>query len=164
LPEKLRMATLALDMSDTFLPAVLPSAGQVESNRQGDRIASYVHSALTAVQPARRFAERRREKRYPYPYPLHLTPLDADGFPDAERTFVVIGKHLSERGIDFYCSRPLPERRVVASLDSASGWVGLVLELAWCRFNRHGWYDNGGRFLAVVRSPLLDLDQHSRVA
>ena len=34
------------------------------------------------------------------------------------------------------------------------GWIGLLLELTWCRFTRHGRYDNGGRFLAVVPSPL----------
>jgi hypothetical protein len=35
-------------------------------------------------------------------------------------------------------------------------WVGLVLQLTWCRFSRHGWYDNGGRFLQVAVSPLED--------
>jgi hypothetical protein len=151
------MNTLTLD---TFLPAVLPSVGAMDGSRQGDRIASSVHSVLAAVQPTRKALDRRRETRHPYPYPLHITPLNKDGLPDAERTFVVIGKHLSEHGLDFYCKRPLPERRVIASLDSgAHGWIGLAVELAWCRFGRHGWYDNGGRFIALVRSPLLDLGQ-----
>jgi hypothetical protein len=144
---------------DTFLPAVLPSVGAMEGNRQGDRIALSIHGVLAAVQPARRLPDRRREARHPYPYPIHLTPLDESGLPDAERTFVVIGKHLGERGLDFYCQQPLPQRRVVASLDSGRGWLGLLMELAWCRFSRHGLYDNGGRFLALVRSPLLDLQQ-----
>jgi hypothetical protein len=111
--------------------------------------------ALSAVQSARRPIERRRELRHPFPYPLHLTPFTADGQPDADRTFVVIGKHLAPHGIDFYSREPLAERRVIASLeDGRGGWLGLVVELTWCRFSRHGWYDNGGRFVAVVPSPL----------
>jgi hypothetical protein len=111
--------------------------------------------ALQAAEPARRPVERRREVRHPYPYPIHLTPLLADGTADVERTLVVIGKHLSPHGIDFYCRKPLAERRVIASLDCGrEGLIGLVVELAWCRFSRHGWYDNGGRFIAVVPSPL----------
>jgi hypothetical protein len=42
--------------------------------------------------------------------------------------------------------------------------VGLVVELAWCRFSRHGWYDNGGRFIAVIPSPLTELDDRPRAA
>jgi len=38
------------------------------------------------------------------------------------------------------------------------------VDLAWCRFNRHGWYDNGGRFTAVVPSPLSELDDRPRAA
>jgi hypothetical protein len=141
-------------------PALLTTAQPLEGNAQPDRIAASIHDVLTAVPGTRRALERRREARYPYPYPLHLTPLDADGLPAADRTFVVIGKHLSDCGLDFYCKQPLPERRVVASLDGgAAGWIGLLLELAWCRFGRHGLYDNGGRFLAIVRSPLLDLER-----
>ena len=138
--------------------APLLTTPAIDSLLHAERIAASIHEVLAAVPGTRRVLERRRESRYPYPYPLHLTPLDADGLPDAERTFVVIGKHLSDRGLDFYCKNPLPHRRVVASLDGgAAGWIGLLLELAWCRFGRHGLYDNGGRFLALVRSPLLDL-------
>lgn len=148
---------------DSAPAALIPSAGA--ENRRGDHIANSVHCALAAIEPGRRGGERRRETRHPYPYPIHLTPLDAAGLPDALRTFVVIGKHLSSHGLDFYCRQPLPERRIIASLDCGrEGWIGLVLELAWCRFGRHGWYDNGGRFIAVVPSPLLALDDRPRAA
>ena len=146
-------AVLAVLQSDWQRP---PSAGR------RDVIVSSVESAIAAVEPFRRSLERRREARYPYPYPVPLTPFLLDGSPDVDGTFVVIGKHLAAHGIDFYCRQPLAQRRVIASLDCGrEGWVGLVVELAWCRFNRHGWYDNGGRFVAVVDPPLAALD-HSR--
>jgi len=79
--------------------------------------------------------------------------------PTSIATLVVIGKHLARHGLDFYCPQPLAEKRVIASLDCGrQGWIGLVVELEWCRFSRHGWYDNGGRFVGIVRSPLLELD------
>ena len=144
---------------DTVQPASPASALAADADRQANRIASSVHSAIYAVDPGRKTTERRLESRHPYPYPVHLTPIDAASRPEVLRTFVVIGKHLSPHGLDFYFRLPLPERRVIASLDCGrEGWIGLLLELAWCRFSRHGWYDNGGRFLAVVPSPLLELD------
>jgi hypothetical protein len=154
------MCTLTLD---TVLPAWLPA--DEAGNGPEDPISASIHSALGAVESCRRAMERRRDARYPYPYPIHLTPLDSFGNPDVDRTFVVIGKHLSSQGVDFYCSQPLPQRRLIASLDCGrEGWVGLVVDLTWCRFSRHGWYDNGGRFIAMVPSPLLELDHRPRAA
>lgn len=127
-----------------------------DATRRQDRIAASVATALAAAQPCRRPLERRRESRHPFPYPLHLTPYTADGRPDVARTFVVIGKHLAPHGLDFYSREPLAERRVIVSLDAGcEEWIGLVVELTWCRFSRHGWYDNGGRFVAVTPSPLI---------
>jgi hypothetical protein len=127
-------------------------------------IAGSVHAALSAVNTAPD-VDRRRQRRNPYPYPLYLTPLNGDGQPNVEESFVVFGKHLSPHGVDFYCHRPVSEQRVIASLDcGAEGFVGLVLQLTWCRFGRHGWYDNGGRFVGVVPSPILELDGQSWVA
>lgn len=156
-------------MSTTTLEPVLavlqaPRRGQRETPRvrsERDAIFATVESAVAAVEPFRRSIERRRESRYPYPYPIPLTPFLLDGTPDVERTFVVIGKHLAPHGLDFYCRQPLADRRVIASLDCGrDGWVGLVVELTWCRFSRHGWYDNGGRFVAVVDRPLAALDRN----
>jgi hypothetical protein len=130
-----------------------------------DRIAELVESAVLALEPLRRPIERRREARYAYPYPLHITPLAADGSGATNDTFVVIGKHLAPHGVDFYSRRPLAHRRVIVSLDcGVEGWIGLLVELTWCRFGRHGWYDNGGRFLSVVPSPLTEFDDPPRAA
>jgi hypothetical protein len=147
-------------MSTLTFALAPPRAGSFSARSSKDPIATSVHSALEAIEPGGRGLERRRESRQPYPYPIHLTPYGDDGRPLSRQTFVVIGKHISASGLDFYCRQPLAERRVIASLDCGrEGWVGLVLELAWCRFGRHGWYDNGGRFVAQVRSPVLDLEQ-----
>jgi len=130
-----------------------------------DRVAELVESALTAIEPTRRPVERRREARYPYPYPLHVTPVNSDGSAAVEETFVVVGKHLALHGVDFYSRQPLAHRRVIVSIDcGVEGWIGLLVELTWCRFGRHGWYDNGGRFLQVVPSPLTDFDDRPRAA
>src|ERR1043165_2281443 len=149
------MTTCTLDIQR---PVAIPRAF-IDTAERRLGIDDFVLSALDAVDPTARRLERRRETRYPYPYPIHLTPFGPDGQPQVERTFVVIGKHLAPHGIDFYCQQPLAERRVIASLDCGrEGWIGMVVELTWCRFNRHGWYDNGGRFIALVPSPLLELD------
>ena len=158
------MTTCPLETVDPLAAIRLPLC-PVPAEPAIDGIVASIESAVAAVEQLNRPLERRREARYPYPYPVPLTPLMASGEPDVDRTFVVIGKHLAAHGIDFYCKRPLADRRVIASLDcGAAGWIGLVVELAWCRFNRHGWYDNGGRFIAVVTSPLLELDGRPRAA
>jgi hypothetical protein len=139
---------------ESYLPALLPSVGATDGKGQEDLIESAVERALGASHPSRRGSERRREQRFPYPHPIYLTPLEPAGSRPIE-TFVVIGKQISLHGVDFYHREPVAHRRVVASLEAGEqGWIGLLLELAWCRFSRHGWYENGGRFLAVVDSPL----------
>jgi hypothetical protein len=153
------MSSLTLE---SYLPALLPSVGATDGKGQGDPIAAVVEQALTATHATRKGPERRREQRFPYPHPIYLTPLDSiarsrsdSGPRTRSETFVVIGKQITLHGVDFYHREPIAHRRVIASLDAGEhGWIGLLLELAWCRFSRHGWYDNGGRFLAVVDSPL----------
>ena len=99
--------------------------------------------------------DRRDDRREPFPYPIYVTPVAEDGTPCTADTFVVLGKHLSERGLDFYYEAPLSYRRVIASWECCDGrWLALLLDLRWCRSTRHGWYENGGRFLQAVESPL----------
>jgi hypothetical protein len=139
---------------ESCLPALLPAVGATVGKGQEDPFAGLVEQVLVAAHPARRGLEQRREQRYPYPYPIYLTPLEHEAGRPGE-TFVVIGKQISPHGVDFYFREPIAHRRVIASLYAGEqGWIGLVLELAWCRFSRHGWYENGGRFLSVVESPV----------
>ena len=99
--------------------------------------------------------DRRCDRREPFPYPIHVTPVADSGEVLDDETFVVLGKHLSERGLDFYHSAPLPYRRVITSWECRDGsWLARMLDLRWCRSTRHGWYENGGRFVQAVPSPL----------
>jgi hypothetical protein len=114
-----------------------------------------VRQILGHYRSPRSTGDRRSDYREPFPYPIHVTPLGPDGSPRVDETLVVLGKHLSERGLDFYYEAPLPYRRVIVSWECPGGrWLALLLDLRWCRSTRHGWYENGGRFLQVVRSPL----------
>lgn len=100
--------------------------------------------------------DRRHSDREPFPYPVHLTPVRADHRPDVDQTIIVIGRHLSDQGLDFYHHEAIPFRRAVVSLPTdGKEWVSFLFELFWTRYNCHGWYDNGGRFLSVV--PPVDL-------
>jgi hypothetical protein len=99
--------------------------------------------------------ERRNESRYPYPRLVYLTPVDANGKAISTESFVVAGKDLGDGGLSFYHPDPISHRRVIASFELAPGrWLGLVIDLSWCRFTRLGWYESGGRFLQIVQSPL----------
>ena len=64
---------------------------------------------------------------------------------------VVMGKHLSIGGVDFYSREPIADRRVIVSLNNGDGHeTQVLLELTWCRFGGHGMYVKGGRFIRVL--------------
>jgi hypothetical protein len=115
-----------------------------------------VWKILAGLYPPGRSVERRVAQRFPYPHLLYLTPVADDGISPAGNSLVVVGKHLSERGLGFfYPQQSLPDRRVIASLEvEPSRWAGFLLEIVRYRFTQHGWYDSGGRFLQVVPSPI----------
>jgi hypothetical protein len=137
--------------TDEFSAAILPpQPGESAENL----VQRHVRLALSCSQPARKVTERRRETRHPYPYPIYLTPLSPRETPLVDATLVVIGKHLSDHGVDFYHREPIPYGRLICSLGVGDQrWVSLLLELTWCRFSKHGWYDNGGKFLQSVATP-----------
>ena len=88
-----------------------------------------------------------------------VTPAGEDGLSPAGESIVVVGKHLSERGLGFFYQQPLPHRRMIASLEGQEAWAGFLINITWCRFTRHGWYESGGRFLQAVPAPV---PQHDR--
>lgn len=113
---------------------------------------------LIGTQHSRPGIERRREQRFPYPYPIRLTPVTTDGTVPPAESIVVLGKHLNEHGLDFYFKEPLAYRRVIASFErNGREIMHLLLELTWCRFGGHGWYENGGRFLQVLPAASAEL-------
>ncbi len=120
-----------------------------------DEVRTQVWALLTTLYPKKEMAERRQDTRYPFPYLVHLTPVGDDGVTPEGEPIVVVGKHLSERGLGFYHPKPLAHRRMIASLQAVGGrWIGFLIDLNWCRFTKQGWYESGGRFLEPVLSPL----------
>jgi hypothetical protein len=147
-------APARVPLEDATVLLSRPQATHHAAIRPGDAISQSVQVALTGAQVERN-VERRTETRHPYPYPIHMTPVDRLGRPLLDETFVVVGKHLSNHGVDFYCAQPVEWTRVIASFALRDGgFISLLMDLTWCRFSRHGWYDNGGRFVSVVDSPL----------
>ncbi|MBX7165416.1 MAG: hypothetical protein K1X74_03620 [Pirellulales bacterium] len=142
------MSTVALDAFANS-PSSLAPPGPSESVRaQALRL-------LTGLYPQTAAVERRRDQRYPYPQLITLHPVGPDGRTPVDEPLVVSGKHLSESGLGFFHPYPIAYRRVIASLQTPSGqWLGFLLDLGWCRFTRHGWYESGGRFLSCLPSPL----------
>jgi hypothetical protein len=116
-----------------------------------EAIRSQVELVVFHAQAQLHLPERRSSQRRPFPYPVEMTPLGTGGKPDRSRSFVVVGKHLSDGGLDFYHREPLTEKKLVASFDiGRERRVELLLDLTWCRFSRHGWYEQGGRFVALT--------------
>jgi len=114
-------------------------------------VTARVHELLLLMYPPGPPVERRMDRRFPYPELIRITPVGEDGSRFVEQSIVVAGKTLSERGVGFYHPQPLPNRRVIASFHAGDGrWVGLMVDLTWCRFTDKGWYESGGRFLEAV--------------
>jgi len=131
-------------------------AGQSARPEVDQSIVQSINLLLHSVreQDSRRM-ERRKVQRGPYPYPVYLTPLSPDREPLLEETVVALGKSVSELGLEFYHGSALPYRRMIASLEYEEGrWLAFEMDLSWCRFGKHGYYENGGRFLRLVDSPL----------
>jgi len=126
-----------------------------ESNvLQDDVVRRQVWGLMSSLYPKPEILERRQESRYPFPYLIHLTPVADDGITPQGESVVVVGKHLSERGLGFFHPKPLPYRRMIASLECNGHWVGFIIDLRWCRFTKQGWYESGGRLLQSVPSPI----------
>ncbi len=137
------------------LPVPTPGANASIGNTGDHAVRKQVQQVLQNFRQGAHSVDRRSDRREPFPYPIYITPTTRSGEPETDQTIVVLGKHLSERGLDFYYSAPIPYRRVIASWECPNGcWLAMVLDLRWCRSTRHGWYENGGRFLHVTESPL----------
>ncbi len=120
-----------------------------------EEVRAQICGLLSTLYPRDNQVERRSDQRFPFPHLVHLTPVEADGSVNIDETVVVVGKHLSERGLGFYHQQPLPNRRMLVSLElGTDAWLVFLIDLTWCRFPKQGWYESGGRFLQVVNSPI----------
>lgn len=118
------------------------------------QIRAQVWTLLSSFSPKGRTVERRRNQRYPYPHLIRLTPVDALDRPLDAGRLVVAGKNISEQGLCFFHLAPLTLRKAIVSLESGDGrWLSLLMDLTWCRFTHHGWYESGGFFLELVPTP-----------
>ncbi len=113
-----------------------------------------VRQFVNGLYPGTPFVERRRESRYPYPHLISLQPAAADGqpLPNCD-PIVVVGRHITEKSLAFFHQQPLPYRRVIATLEAREGReLRFLLDLNWCRFTRHGWYEGGGRLMRLLEA------------
>ena len=138
-------------MTVACLPWTHESAVTVIRPVRERNVTQCVQQVLRSPRAEHMLSERRRERRHPYPYPVRLSPVSEEGMGEVAETIVVLGKHLSNHGLDFYYYEPIPYRRAIACFDCGQGvQLRLLMDLTWCRFCQHGWYENGGRFLEPV--------------
>ena len=98
----------------------------------------------------RMYTERRLGRRMLVtPSTLRLTPVLEDGATPEGESFRVIGRYVSEGGLDFYSHGPLASRyvRLVLPGSQPDQQVVLVTHLRWCRFSSDGIHENGGVFV-----------------
>ncbi|MBN1591568.1 MAG: hypothetical protein JW888_18785 [Pirellulales bacterium] len=143
-------------MNTTVTPPQDILTGDQENWASSDEsVRSQICGLLTHFRPTMAQLERRSDQRYPFPYLVHLTPVGAESAEVESETVVVVGKQISERGLGFYHTKPLPYRRMIVSFETGdNSWLGFLIDLTWCRFTKQGWYESGGRFLRSVTSPL----------
>jgi hypothetical protein len=115
---------------------------------------AHVNSVIRLLLQRTMAVERRRERRYPFPHLVTLIPVAPDGTHLTSETTVVVGKQLSLGGLSFFHRQPIPYRRAVVVFELGSHRTALLTDLTWCRFTRHGWYENGGRFLQAVTTQM----------
>ncbi|UUO05106.1 hypothetical protein M4951_17160 [Blastopirellula sp. J2-11] len=147
---------MELSTSDLSTSTFTSAPLKVNLNEHEDEVRVQVRSIIGATGKGTRlaYADRRRDQRYPFPNLLYLTPVDRTGQPLIEQTVVVVGKTLTERGLDFYHQQPITHRRVIVTVETPNGYsASFLVDLTWCRYTKQGWYDNGGRFLDTAPCP-----------
>lgn len=114
-------------------------------------VVEIVERVLKLMEPPRHVSDRRRDHRTAFPHLLTLTPIEDHSLAVTGQAVTVVGKHLAARGLDFYHTQPLTFKRAIVTFESDLDLdTHFVVNLAWCRFLRPGWYDSGGRFTHIV--------------
>ncbi len=130
-------------MNQLLATSVAPHFGRSSVSRQVEALLARLNRTVTV--------ERRSDERVAVPVLFLLTPLDENGEPVELAALTVVGKNMSRRGLSFYHNEPLLYRRAIITVDHA-GFDGFSAEIdiSWCRFAKPGWYESGGRFVAVA--------------
>jgi hypothetical protein len=137
-------------MTETLLEVCLSAAPAAARLNGETEIRDAVFGLLAGSFPEGLSVSRRRERRFPFPKLARLIPLDREGVAAAE-PMVVVGKQISAGGFGFFHQQPIAERHALLVFETpAGGRFAVTIELRWCRFTRHGWYESGGRFLRAV--------------
>ena len=140
-----------------------PAVEALVDEMYGVEVRVIVERVLWNLQTSNRRVERRRTQRHAYPYPLRIWPeracrMSKDGsIVTVGEGTVVMGKHISTGGLDFYSTGPITDRKVVVCLDvvDVPPTTQVLVELTWCRFGGHGMYLNGGRFLHALEEQAM---------
>jgi hypothetical protein len=116
-----------------------------------DAVGAQVRRLFVAAAAPEVSSQRRQAQRIAFPQLIRLQAVDPETLVPHDESTVVVGKFLSEQGLGFFHQEPMPHRFVVASIDvPGEPPARFLLDVSWCRFTRHGWYESGGRFLRVV--------------
>ena len=98
---------------------------------------------LLGPRPAK---ERRSDSRCAFPHLITLTPVHDHELRSLGTPVTVVGRALSTHGLDFYHTDVLPCKRAIITFDSSVDFhTHLVIDIAWCRFLRPGWYDRDSK-------------------
>ncbi len=144
-------------MSQIAAESHVPSTASAafSAGRPDPSVRAAVWSMLTTLHAAPPYGQQRREERFPYPRLVHIMPLDSDGRPLAQGERTGVGKHISTRGLGFYHLGPLHERLAIVTVEcTQQPWKRFLMQLRWCRFVGHNWYESGGRFLRLLPEDL----------
>ena len=131
---------------------LVSTAGKwVVLNKTDEAVGEFVTRVLKLTDIPRVVTDRRHDKRTAYPHLLTLTPLDDDVLQVVGEPVTVVGKHIAQRGLDFFHVVPLSFKRAIVSFEESLHLDNhFVLKIGWCRFLRPGWYDSGGRFTHII--------------
>jgi hypothetical protein len=121
------------------------------SPSKGNAVAEVVQQLLARAQSQQFRLERRKEKRFPYPYLVALTPVNRHDLSPIGDVVSVIGKHISPSGFGFFHQKPLPYQHMILSVpDLGTTEMGLLIRLRWCRFLQDSWFESGGQLIKLV--------------
>jgi hypothetical protein len=126
-----------------------------QSGEISEQVWKDILKLLTEAYPREGLLERRRDARYPFPFPVYLTPVGEDGLTPSGESVVAAGKDLSESGLGFYHAVPLPYRRFIVSVEKKDRhWLRFLLDLIRSRSIRPGWHESSGRFVESTLPPM----------